>query len=66
MRENDILFKIAVPIAKPASAILIIDLNIHNLLPANEKNGNNIKTGVTRSYILDRRGSLISRIAGWR
>ncbi len=56
------VFKIAVPIGQPVKAILIAELEVEKLWPADAYEEHGIKTEQMRDYILDRRGSLVTTI----
>lgn len=60
--EDFIAFTIATPIGNPAKAVLIAEINADNLWPADVYKEHGIGEEKTRDYILDRRGSLITKI----
>jgi len=61
--DDFIAFSIAMPIGFPANAALIAIIDVDMLWPEKtEKHG--ISTEKSRDYILDRRGSLISKVKG--
>jgi len=62
--EDIFTFSIAVPIGKPAKAVLIALIETEKLWPADAKKEHGIGLEKTRNYILDRRGSLITEIHG--
>jgi len=62
--EDFIAIDIAIPIGHPAKAVLIALINVDNLWPANTHKKHSAGERITRYYILDRRGSLITEIDG--
>ncbi len=60
--EEMISFTMSVPIGQPVKAVLIAMINVKKLWLADEFKVNEITAEKTRSYILDRRGSLLNRL----
>ncbi|MBE9515697.1 MAG: PAS domain-containing protein, partial [Proteobacteria bacterium] len=61
--EAGFAFNIAVPIGKPARAVLIAEFDVEKLWPAGAYKDHGSKEQM-RDYILDRRGSLVTAIKG--
>jgi len=60
--KGETIFMMAVPVAKPVEAILIVELDASEFLLLDQHNGHGHKKDKTQNYILDRRGALITKI----
>ncbi|MEE8365589.1 MAG: EAL domain-containing protein [Gammaproteobacteria bacterium] len=61
---GSITFSMAVPIGKPAKAVLIAKVHAHKIWPTIGREYHGIGTEKTQDYILDHRGSLVTEIQG--
>ena len=63
--EDQFSFVIAVPVGRPAKAVLIAEFNVEKLLPADAYKGHGLGVEeMMRDYILDHRGALLTTIEG--
>lgn len=62
--NDETVFTIAVPIAKPAKAIFIMEFDAEKFFLVHKHKVHGIGEEKTRDYILDRRGALITKING--
>ena len=60
--EDFISFDIAVPIGKPSKAVLVVKVDVEKLWPKKLIHG--VGEEITKNYMLDSRGSLITEITG--
>lgn len=60
--KDETVFMMAVPVASPVMAILIVELDASALFLLDKQKTHKAKKNKTQNYILDRRGTLITKI----